>query len=163
MPRKEKETIKEEPLSDLIDAETLKILDKKVSDIDKQIKDESNEQLIEKAEAQTLKPTQELDGINQITFYMDFIATMILTFLNPILQKNNIEPITQAEAKELTTALLSIASEKALSTTGKITTAISKVVNFPKILKLITVLWKIAYPRLNKYLENKKSKGEFAK
>ena len=94
---------------------------------------------------------------------MDFIATMILTFLNPILQKNNIEPITQAEAKELTTALLSIASEKALSTTGKITTAISKVVNFPKILKLITVLWKIAYPRLNKYLENKKSKGEFAK
>lgn len=135
-------------------AEALKILDKNI----KQMEDiEEKEAKKEKIETEEI-PISEEDTIiaQQSTFYLKFFITTFTTLINPILKKYKIAEITTAESSELAEALMGIISNKMLSTTGKIGSVLSKIVSLPNILKLVMVFWKIGFPRISKYMENKK-------
>lgn len=144
-----------EPLTDIIDADTLKILDGKVKKLDEELSEKYNEQLIVKADKQKEVSTDLESDMKETSFYLNFFMSIAITLINPILKKYNIDEITSEETQELTIALMGIASEKSLGKTGKVAKSISKIVNLPKILKLVTIVWKLAFPRLNKYLESK--------
>lgn len=153
--KKEKQEIDKEPLTDIIDAETLKILDGKVKKLDEELSEKYKDELIVKADKQKEDISDLEADMKETSFYLNFFMSIAITLINPILKKYNIEEITTKETQDLTIALMGIASEKSLGKTGKIAKSISKIVNLPKILKLVTIFWNIAFPRLNKYLENK--------
>jgi len=155
MVKKEKIENNKEPLTDIIDAETLKILDGKVKKLDEELSEKYNEELIVKADKQKEDITDLQADMRETSFYLNFFMSIAITLINPILKKYNIDEITTEETQDLTIALMGIASEKSLTKSGKIAKSISKIVNLPKILKLVTIIWKIAFPRLNKYLESK--------
>ena len=153
--KKEKQEIDKEPLTDIIDADTLKILNGKVKKLDEELSEKYNEELIVKADKQKEDITDLQADMRETSFYLNFFMSIAITLINPILKKYNIDEITTEETQDLTIALMGIASEKSLTKSGKIAKSISKIVNLPKILKLVTIIWKIAFPRLNKYLESK--------
>lgn len=157
MTPKGKEEQEKEPLTDIIDLETLQILDDSVQKLEEEFLNKKQSELIEKADKQ-LEISKELsEEIKETTFYLDFFMTIIITAINPIFKKYDIEPISITESTELSHALLGILSEKTLNKSGQIGKAISEVINFPKFLKLFTIAWKMVFPRLTKHLENKKS------
>lgn len=158
MVKKEIVEKEKEPLTDIIDADTLKILNGKVKKLDDELSEKYNIELMEKADKQKEDISDLEADMRETSFYLNFFMSIAITLVNPILKKYNIDEITTEETQELTIALMGIASEKALGKTGKIAKSISKIVNLPKILKLVTIVWKIAFPRLNKYLESKPKK-----
>lgn len=137
-------------------AEAIKILDKNIKEMeekaDKDIKIEKSNEVEE--------PIINEDTIlaQQSSFYLSFIMTILMTLINPILKKYQIDEVTPEETEELSQALMGIISDKMLSTSGKIGNALSKIMNLPKILKLLAVVWKIGLPRLTNFLEAKKNK-----
>lgn len=136
--------------------EAFKILDKNIKEHQKLLEKEEEE---EKTEEEVIPELKEDTIITQQTnFYMNIFLTLFITLINPILKKYNIEIITTEETEDLSKALMNILSSKILSKTSKVGLALSKVVNLPKILKLIMVFWSIGFPRITKYLETKKNK-----
>lgn len=158
MAKKEKIENDKEPLTDIIDADTLKILDGKVKKLDEELSEKYKDELIVKADKQKEDISDLESDMRETSFYLNFFMSIAITLINPILKKYNIDEITTEETQDLTIALMGIASEKSLTKSGKVARSISKIVNLPKILKLVTIIWKIAFPRLNKYLENKPKK-----
>ena len=160
MPKKEKEIDEKEPLTDIIDEETLEILDKTVTKLDKEIFEKNQSDLIVESSVKKQDSKEFREDVKETQFYLDFFSNIALMIINPILKKNDIKEITIEEMKDLTTALIGIASEKMLGTSGKLSKSISKIVNLPQIMKLVTILWQIVYPRLSKYLETHKKTTE---
>ncbi len=154
--KKKKEIEEKEPLTDIIDEETLEILDKTVEKLDKEIFEKNQSDILVEHSTETRQSKEFRDDMKETKFYLDFFINIAMMIINPILKKNEIKEITLEEMKDLTTALIGIASEKMLSTSGKIGKSISKIVNLPQIMKLVTILWQIIFPRLSKYLETHK-------
>lgn len=138
--------------------EATKILNKAIKKMDKEI-------LIEKADEQNKEKTEDTEydkfaidqQIKEFTTYFDLIFEFIFTIINPMLKKEKIDPISKEEINDLTQAILGYITDKLLTSSGtKITEFFSKIVDIPKLIRLIVSVWKIIFPRLTKYFESRK-------
>jgi len=137
--------------------ESYKILEKAIQDYEKEESEKKKEKIIEKADKQKDLEIDFESQMKEFTTYFDFIFEFAFSMINPLLKKQQIEPISQTEINDLKNAILSFITEKLLGFKAtKITSFFAKIINLPKLIKLFTTFWKIIFPRITKYLVEKK-------
>lgn len=151
----EKETKEiEEPEIEFVKA--TKILDKAIEKMQKETKNFEQKEFIEKADTQLADSINKELQIKEFETYFDLIFTFLFTMINPMLKKEKIEPISKEEIQELKDAIIGYITDKILGKdTQKITQFFAKIVDIPKLIRLIVSIWKIIFPRLTTFFESR--------
>lgn len=87
----------------------------------------------------------------------------LFKFLNPLLQKVHITPLTPEEVKKLSTAILNVSEAGIKSNIKKLEKTFEGISKLPHYINLFSSIWEILVPRLNeiKEIQRRRREAEF--
>lgn len=133
---------------------------KSLKDLSSQLKTEQKKVVKEFAPGEII-PQEEIvdqeEKLKSMEKQYSLIFGSIFRFINPVLKRWKIDTLTNDEIDNLGRAVLNLTERKVKSTVEKMEKRFRSLINLPKYIDAIAVIWEILFPRVSQFRATQKA------